>query len=114
MPGAVLDKHANPPQTKAIDSAIAGGEFDGMNGAGDLLHQIYISSAPWPSFFGSLAPDEDFVETYKLFVLTNANSPLTSLHLTIPTNPSYEGNIPYDLVVNKNKTDLATKIGCFP
>src|SRR5262245_8241071 len=88
----VPDKHKNAPQTNDIDAAITAGQFNGTNGAGDLLHQLYTSQAPWASFFGSLAPDEDFIETYKLNVLTHvaATTPLTSLHLKIPTTPAYD------------------------
>ena len=40
----------------------------------------------WASLFAFLAPDEDFIETYKLWVLTNARTgdALTSLQITMP------------------------------
>jgi hypothetical protein len=42
------------------------------------LKQIY--NGKWASIFATVAPDEDFVETYKLWALTTAqNQPLTSL-----------------------------------
>lgn len=54
--------------------------------ARSLLGQIY--SGDWASLLANVAPDEDLIETYKLFVLTTARSagrgPLTSLVFTIP------------------------------
>jgi hypothetical protein len=47
-------------------------------GAGALLRRLYGlhgTNAPvgrWASFFASFSPDEDFVETFKLFVLKNS------------------------------------------
>jgi hypothetical protein len=52
------------------------------------LDELYQPDAlqPWASYLGAISPDEDFVETYKLWVLTNAQpgavqdeGPLTSL-----------------------------------
>jgi hypothetical protein len=56
-----------------------------FNKAGMDLQTIY-SEAYWPSIFGFVAPDEDFVEAYKLWVLTNAasGSNLQSLTIQIP------------------------------
>src|ERR1044071_5180116 len=56
--------------------------------AGDLrkLSKVY-SSGRWPSLFGFVAPDEDFIETYKLITLSaRTSSPLTNLWVTIPTS----------------------------
>ena len=45
----------------------------------------------WPSLFATVSPDEDFVETFKMWVLTydDANTPtmtgLTSSQVQIPT-----------------------------
>ncbi len=45
------------------------------------LKQIY--NGKWASIFATVAPDEDFVETYKLWALTTAqNQPLTSLTIS--------------------------------
>jgi hypothetical protein len=53
--------------------------------AGAKLQTVY-SDGNWASFFAFVAPDEDFVETYKLWVLANATSGsyLQSLQVQIP------------------------------
>jgi hypothetical protein len=62
--------------------------------AANDLNSIYgkqgAYSAEWASLFATVAPDEDFVETYKLLILTgNSGGPLQSLDLAIPaTNGS--------------------------
>jgi hypothetical protein len=59
--------------------------------ASDLL-KIY-GSGNWASLFATVSLDEDFVETFKLWVLTDTTDniprePITALHVTIPTfNP---------------------------
>jgi hypothetical protein len=97
-------KHQNSPQTSDIDTAIVQGSF---SNAGSFLAQIYAGNE-WPSFFGSITADEDFVEAYKLWVLTRATTPLTSLKLSIPTNPAYGGDIPANI-----SNDLQAKLQCF-
>jgi hypothetical protein len=65
---------------------------------------IVYSDGNWPSLFGFVAPDEDFVETYKLFTLaTRPIYPLTSLKVAL-------GNAP-DMVkvLNSPNTNLNTK-----
>jgi hypothetical protein len=43
-------------------------------------HLLTIYGGAWASLFSAVAPDEDFIETYKLWVLTTASTnPLTSL-----------------------------------
>ncbi len=57
------------------------------------LSEIY-SNGLWASLFSTVTPDEDFVETYKLWALTDAG--LSTLKITVsgqaaylvnPTNP---------------------------
>jgi hypothetical protein len=78
--------HANPPQIVTVDTFIRNQDWPN---AANALDQLYQPTQPWASFFGALSPDEDFVETYKLYVMTNAQSgqianegPLTSLPIT--------------------------------
>jgi len=48
-------------------------------------HLDKIYSGEWASLFATIAPDEDFVETYKLMVVSSAwGGPLQSLELSIP------------------------------
>lgn len=81
--------HANLPLIATLVREIRNKDWGNAMGDLDLL---YHSRQPWVSFFGALSPDEDFVETYKLYVLTNAQTGaaqpgLTNLSITfIPGN----------------------------
>jgi hypothetical protein len=63
--------------------------------------------------FAALAPDEDFVETFKLKVLTSATPPLTNLpiQITIAAGPpvTLTEDIPSTL---SNRPELQRKVGC--
>ena len=86
--------------------------------AAQLLDQIYRPRAPWPSLFGAFSPDEDFVETFKLYVLTTAKpSPLVSLQINIyddfSSTPKFTEDIPDALIPGKNKKgELKRKLEC--
>lgn len=80
------NSHFRAPQISTIFADIMGQDWAA---AATDLDGLYHARQPWASFFGALSPDEDFVETYKLYVLTNAQSsvianegPLTSLPIT--------------------------------
>ena len=76
----------------------------------DLLAQLLAGNEPWASFFASEAPDEDFVETFKLAVLIDAG--LTSLPITIPTSSGQViVDIPAYYLAGSN-TYLTSKINC--
>jgi hypothetical protein len=51
------------------------------------LNNIY-GNGYWASLFATVTPDEDFVETYKLWALTSASPGLNSLQITIPSYPT--------------------------
>ena len=112
--GTPQDRHGHGyVQIKDIDDAIASGNFTlagallatGNTLSGDI--GIYPPDAPWASFFGAISPDEDFVETYKFYVLTQAG--LTSLPLQIANQPTRD--IPSDYL-GQRKPKLAGKIPC--
>ena len=47
-----------------------------------------FGSGNWASLFATVSLDEDFVETFKLWVLTDSGDPIIALHVNIPTlNP---------------------------
>jgi hypothetical protein len=72
---------------------------------------LYKTQQPWPSYFGSLAADEDFVETYVLMVLTNAQPKLTNLQIKVyytDHDPEFV-DIPASL---GNRSDLINKMKC--
>jgi hypothetical protein len=113
---AVSYLHRSGVQTFQFDEALSRGS---IKDAGSDLDKIYAPTAPWASFFASLSPDEDFVETYKFAVLTHSNTPLKSLPIVIPgslTQP-YRENVPvaYWKAVNAmdtSKAVLALKTHC--
>jgi hypothetical protein len=88
-----------------------------VRGAGALLRRLYGlqgTSPPigrWASLFASFSPDEDFVETFKLFVLKNSKAPLTSFKINIPI---------IDTIIAEDipgtcgqRSVLARKLNCF-
>ena len=88
--------------------------------AGDLLYNIYKRGGHWASLFAAFSPDEDFVGTFDLYVLTQAAvTPLKSLQITItgtstgpcPSTATCQPDIPDDL--NKHfKHELKRKVDC--
>jgi hypothetical protein len=85
-------RHRSGEQTFQLDNALSSGH---IRMAGDLLHMVYGGTASWASYFASLSPDEDFVETYKFAVLTRATPPLDHLPITIQgTSQEYMDDIP--------------------
>jgi hypothetical protein len=89
-PGRAPDLHVYPPQILT--------DIDPVRGnppiAGQKVDKIYASNAPWTSFLGAITPDEDFVETYKFYVLSTATSPLKSLPIVLPGG--YSEDVPAD------------------
>ena len=101
--------------------------------AGDLLHAIYsgqqldgtnAQNGRWASALAAFSTDEDFVETFQLFVLMHAltqaqvSGPLQNLRVIIyGSQKNVAGQIvPYadDVPANfNNKQELMRKSGCF-
>jgi hypothetical protein len=101
-------------------------EFQMAAAAFDSLYDNDNNSASgvWPSLFGAISPEEDFVETFKIYILTrpetNSHMPITSMQLNIfgadsvPPNqptPAFTPDIFADLGKNLKK-ELAAKIRC--
>jgi len=65
----------------------------------------------WPSLFGAFSANEDFVETFTLYVQTTAKTPLKNLRMKtyLPSGGS-SIDIPYTL---DHRGDLMVKIKCF-
>ena len=75
-----------------------------------LLTAIYSRHGRWASAFASFSPDEDFVETFKLFVLTDPNG-VNLISLPLYINGNLAGDIAADLASgNKKNPDLMAKI----
>jgi hypothetical protein len=96
--------HRLPPHFKDIDNP-------GNADVASLVYGLFDQKQPWASLFGAVSPDEDFVETYKLKVLTTADPPLTSAPINVRGFPP--ANIVADYVAG-NKLALKTKTACIP
>ena len=84
-------------------------------GAGRLLRRLLgladRSGGRWASLFAAFSPDEDFVETFKLFVLKNSKSPLQSLELKIPVQGTI---VTADIAGQcRQRPVLTAKLACF-
>ena len=86
----------------------------------DLLLLLYQPHQPWPSYFGSVSPEEQFVETYVFHVLIgnkrdyNNNGPyLRSLPVTLTytDGPPQVVDVPKDFF-SVGKPNLNSKIDC--
>lgn len=93
------------------------------------LFELYQPGEPWASLFAAQTPDEDFVETYVMAVLTgyqpavgqtpaSFSGPLTSLPLEIrpysgPSIAKLWADVPRDLRAGQ-KEGLAAKMSCLP
>jgi hypothetical protein len=110
--GATLD-HRDPPLFADLDSANPGT-------ANTALFQLYQPAQPWASLFGAQTPNEDFVETYVMAVLTGRdpssgtfNGLLKSLSINIPNIAGTAPDVPRDLVAMPTKKQiLASKMSC--
>jgi len=102
--GEILNQSnkADDADVLQLPGLLAHGHF---SDAGDHLNKIYRNGR-WASALASFSPDEEFVETFELFVLVNANTGLQSLTIEIPgtrTNPYRD-----DILDNLNS---ATELG---
>ena len=74
--------------------------------AAENLHEIY-SSGRWASALAAYSEDEDFVETFELYVLVNANPGLQTLTINVANHSD-------DLLRNINpNSELGRKLRCF-
>ncbi len=86
-------------------------------GAAAMLLRIYSLTGTgqptgrWAGLFASFSPDEDFVETFKFFVLRNAATPLQSMGVQVPVNGVVASqNIPASC---SQRPVLVKKLSCF-
>jgi hypothetical protein len=110
-----------PPQIKDIDKDIE--QYikqktrTFLDNAMDGLGQLHQRAQPWASFFVTISADEDFVETYKFYILINASpnvvqgeGPLTSLRIVLNGR---DHDIPHDYWANPSKKPLlVAKVNC--
>ncbi len=88
-------------------------DYDGGNlpQAGADLHNKIYHSKKWASGLAAFSPDEDFVESFELYVLVSAKTPLTSSQIQINgAGGPYLDDIPADLT---KASILGQKLKCF-
>ena len=74
--------------------------------AQENLHRIY-SGGRWATTLAAYSPDEDFVETFELYVLVNAYPGLQTLKIKVGSHSD-------DLLRNINpNSELGRKLRCF-
>jgi hypothetical protein len=117
--GDVRNNHqSDDVDIPTLISHLRKGDFsagDDLHGAlsGELPnghHNRY--KGPWASPLAAMSPDEDFVETYQLYALTQAKPKLTSLQINIFGNIQsiYLDDIPTNVPL---KSELKRKMQCF-
>ena len=86
------------------------------HGAGKKLRGLYArpgvgATGRWAGLFAAFSPQEDFVETFKLFVLRKAAAPLQSLPIDIPIGA---GRATEDIPATcSSRPALQRKLACF-
>jgi hypothetical protein len=106
-------------QIDQIDDAIKQNlPFDLFNTRAYYLDSIYRKSGRWTGFFAALSADEDFIETFRFFVLSKSKPPLKNLPITIPSAPPYQNDpfnedVPKDHSNDDLKQVLKAKVRCF-
>jgi hypothetical protein len=107
-------------QTAALTSAINSKQWNTV--ANDLNAYFTPASAAnpngvWPSVFGSVSPEEDFVEIFKIYIMTrpetNSGLPVTSmpLNLFVPGQPTLMPDI-YQEITQGNPHERKRKMDC--
>jgi hypothetical protein len=117
--GEVASAHkTGDEQVNNILTSVPAPGMPDTKGAGRKLATIYDAnnaSPPngrWAGFFAAFSPQEDFVETFQLFVLRKATTPLMSLPIKIPI---FQGS-PFDADIPQTCSQrpvLSRKLGCF-
>ena len=103
--------HANGDvQIGWIKQVLGRGDDNGRAWAAYYLDQYYNANGHWASYFGTRSPDEDFVETFKFYVLQSAKPPLTNLPVMIRS--SYPANN-YDDDLPRHHPILSQPIGVY-
>ena len=105
-------------QIRQIVDAVPAPGMPDTKDAGRKLARIYDPSSTlppqgrWAGLFAAFSPQEDFVETFKLFVLRKAAAPLQSLPITIPIagGPQFSADIPATCPA---RPALRRKLSCF-
>jgi hypothetical protein len=85
----------NAVQLGWIKKVIRRGDSVGVNYAVLYLNYYYNLDNRWASYFATRSPDEDFVETFKFYVLQRAKTPLTSLPIRLRASQhSFDDDVP--------------------
>jgi hypothetical protein len=98
-----------------IKQVIRRGDNIGVNLASRYLHWYYNSSKTWAGYFATRSPDEDFIETFKFYVLQRANPPLTSLPIRLRASQyNFDDDVPAQHPLRSPPVGVyETKRACF-
>jgi hypothetical protein len=90
------------------------GDFNDPTNRAKNLDLLLSKDQPWATYLAANAPDEDFVETYKLSILSKQKPGLDSLKITIPngTGTSTTQDVYADLSTSGLKDNLKAKVKC--
>jgi hypothetical protein len=77
-----------------------------------IVRLLNSAKRPWPSLFGAFSANEDFVETYSLYVMTQATPSLSSLvfNTALADGTQFAIDVPGTIV---DRGALANKLLCF-
>jgi hypothetical protein len=99
-------------KVRTLKQLIQSGKPNNLKKAHKLIVRLLASTKrPWPSLFGAFSTNEDFVETFTLYILTHANPRLNSLEMTVPVQGSKKRiDIPATI---RYRPLLLAKLACF-
>lgn len=104
-PFIVKGEHLSDPQIPEIQEAIKQGQHER---AAKLLAQL-MQGERFINLWTAYSPEHDFVETYRIKVMTEAAVPLRSIKLDLPI-----GNVSIDLIGRLSRnSEVARKFACF-
>jgi hypothetical protein len=118
-PNVILDQSDPTPGTNdpspqelkilTLKNLISQGKF---KKARNIIARMLASRRPWPSLFGAFSANEDFVETYALYVLMQQGLGLTSLPLQVQLGDGSSTSIDIPGTIG-GRALLTAKLLCF-
>jgi hypothetical protein len=106
------DPSSREIKVRTLKQLIQSGKPNNLKKAHKLIVRLLASTKrPWPSLFGAFSANEDFVETFTLYILTHANPNLQKLEMIVPVQGN---NVPIDIPATiRTRPLLLAKLACF-
>jgi hypothetical protein len=104
----------NDVEISDLALAVSRKNFKNDRNAAFLLNQIHKPSGHWASLLAAFSPDEDFVETFVLDIITTATgTPVTTLPLVFSDGTTtFNPDVVSDILSGTKKEELRRKIRC--